>query len=241
MAELTWVPAERIESTSGRSKDEHDPWTSLQPHPRQPLSGLKVLCVTHAIAGPSAGRTLAEHGASVLQVMITHGFEHHFVYTYANLGCASTRMKLHKRADRQRLQTLVEDAHVWIDPYRPLSIDKFGFSDEDIRTLNHGMINARVRCYGTIGPWSSKSGSDMQGSASSGMIGYVSDDDRPKWPPGMVINDYTAGYSTALAIQSILLERFRDDVNPSNEWRLSPILTGTAMASSSTSRLPKLS
>jgi hypothetical protein len=88
--------------------------------PKRPLEGLKILCLTHAIAGPSSGRTLAEHGATVLQVMFTHGFEHHFVYTNANLGCASARMSLHKEADRARLWSLIAEADVWVDSFRVL-------------------------------------------------------------------------------------------------------------------------
>lgn len=51
----------------------------LAANPRRPLQGIKVICATHAIAGPSAAHTLAEHGVTVLQIMYTHGFEHDFV------------------------------------------------------------------------------------------------------------------------------------------------------------------
>lgn len=237
MAKLPWVPMQRL-ALLDRPAANGDTvltlpsvsWCRQQPAPPRPLSGLKVLCVTHAIAGPSTGRTLAEHGASVLQVMFTHGFEHSFVYTYANLGTASTRLNLHKDADRERLKNLVQDAHVWVDSYRPASISKFGFGDQDLQGLNPGLIICRVRCYGTKGPWASKPGFDMQGSALSGMM-YVMDkgDGRPRWPPGMVINDYTTGYSGALAIQSILLKRLRGEVDARDAWLVSPSLTGTAM------------
>lgn len=230
MAKLPWVPVQRLAPIDEFPTPPSISWCRQQPAPPRPLSGLKVLCVTHAIAGPSTGRTLAEHGASVLQVMFTHGFEHSFVYTYANLGTASTRLNLHKEADRERLKKLVQDAHVWVDSHRPAAISKFGFGDHYLQSLNTGLIICRVRCYGTTGPWASKPGFDMQGSASSGMM-YVMDkgDGRPQWPPGMVINDYTTGYSGALAIQSILLKRLRGDVDARDGWIVSPSLTGTAM------------
>jgi crotonobetainyl-CoA:carnitine CoA-transferase CaiB-like acyl-CoA transferase len=116
---------------------------------------------------------LAEHGASVLQIMFTHGFERSFVYTYANLGTASSRLNLHKPSDRERLQTLVKDAHVWIDSYRPDALTKFGFGDDGIRTLKPSIILCRVRAYGTTGPWHSKSEFDMQGSTSSGLMSLM--------------------------------------------------------------------
>ena len=79
------------------------PPSLLSNNVRYPLEGLKVLCVTHAIAGPSAGRTLAEYGTSVLQIMYTHGFEYPFVYTYANLGCSSSRLDINKESDRVQM------------------------------------------------------------------------------------------------------------------------------------------
>ncbi|KUL82854.1 hypothetical protein ZTR_09209 [Talaromyces verruculosus] len=229
MATLPIVPVQQYKSSNSSTQSPYFP-SSV---PDRPLSGLKVLAVTHAIAGPSTGRTLAEHGASVLQVMFTHGFEHAFVYTYANLGTASTRLNLHKNSDRQRLQTLISEAHVWIDSYREGAIAKFGFSDQQIREINPGMIITHVRCYGTSGPWAWKPGFDMQGSASSGLMSYIGrgvGDGRPLWPPGMVINDYTTGYFGALAIMGIILRRCKGESDWNQGWAVSPSLCGTAMS-----------
>jgi hypothetical protein len=55
-------------------------------------------------------------------------------------------------------------------------------------------------------------------------------DGKPRWPPGMVINDYTTGYFAALAVQSITLERLRGVPGADGPWLVSPSLTGTAMA-----------
>jgi hypothetical protein len=113
---LPVVPVKRVGNQSPK------PWPSAAPS--RPLEGLKVLCVTHAIAGPSAGRTLAEHGASVLQIMFTHGFEHSFVYDSANLGCASARLNFHKIADIDRMWILIKEADVWIDSFRESAVSK---------------------------------------------------------------------------------------------------------------------
>ncbi|KAF3407124.1 Acetyl-CoA:oxalate CoA-transferase [Talaromyces pinophilus] len=232
MAKLPIVP---VEEWAGDNNDAHRPRAldlDFPRNPSRPLSGLKVIAITHAIAGPATGRTLAEHGASVLQVMFTHGFEHAFVYTYANLGTASTRLNLNRESDRTRLWTLVRDAHVWIDSYREGAISKFGFSDDEIRKANPGMIISHVRCYGTSGPWAWKPGFDMQGSASSGLMhlmGQGVGDGRPQWPPGMVINDYTTAYFGALAIMGIILRRCQGRSAWSQGWNVSPSLCGTAM------------
>ncbi|OQV04844.1 hypothetical protein CLAIMM_09668 [Cladophialophora immunda] len=116
MAKLPIVPIE---------KRTDAPPKPLSMNASRPLEGLKVLCCTHAIAGPSSGRTLAEHGASVLQIMFTHGFEHASVYSGANLGCASARLNFHKQEDRDHLWMLIQDADVWVDSYREGAIAKF--------------------------------------------------------------------------------------------------------------------
>jgi hypothetical protein len=243
MSKLPIVNVERVTNTSNvqhqhsanRVSSSETFYPSFLPsNPARPLSGLKVIALTHAIAGPGIGRTLAEHGASVLQVMFTHGFEHSFVYTYANLGTASTRLNLHKESDRSRLWMLVKDAHVWVDSYREGAISNFGFSDSEIRKVNPGLIIAHVRYYGTSGPWASKPGFDMQGSASSGimyLMGEGIEDGRPRWPPGMVINDYTTAYFGALAVMSIILHRCTDSAQRWTDegYTVSPSLCGTAM------------
>lgn len=234
LAKLPIVPVDKISPppTVNGATPSTPSTPFLSRDPERPLTGLKVITLTHAIAGPSTGRTLAEHGASVLQIMFTHGFEHAFVYTYANLGTASARLNLHKESDRQRLWTLVKDAHVWIDSYREGAISKFGFTDEEIWKVDPGMIITHVRCYGTTGPWAWKPGFDMQGSASSGMMYLMGEgvgDGRPQWLPGMVVNDYTTGYFGALAIMGIILKRCRGESDASEGWTVSPSLCGTAM------------
>jgi CoA-transferase family III len=197
------------------------------PNPKRPLEGLKVLCATHAIAGPTVGRTLAEHGASVLQVMFTHGFEHNFVYTYANLGTASTRLNFHKESDKARMWELIQDADVWVDSYREGGLSKFGFTDAEMHKCNPGLIITHVRCYGIEGPWRNKPGFDMQGSASSGLMVHCGGGlETPSWPPGMVINDYTTGYFGALAVQACILRRMKEG----GGFIVGPSLTGTAMS-----------
>ncbi|KAH8820265.1 CoA-transferase family III domain-containing protein [Xylogone sp. PMI_703] len=165
--------------------------------------------------------------------MYTHGYEHPFVFTYANLGTSSTRLNLHKESDRHRLWTLIREAHVWIDSFRGGAITKFGFTDEGIWRANPEIIIDHVRCYGTSGPWSDKPGFNMQASASSGLMYFMGEnigDGKPQWPPGMVINDYVTGYYSALAIMGIVLRRCKGEPGARDGWGISPSLCGTGMS-----------
>jgi hypothetical protein len=113
-----------------------------------------------------------------------------------------------------------------VDSYREGGLAKFGFGDDGLFEANPGLVVAHVRCYGTTGPWAAKPGFDMQGSSSSGLMYHCDDAGRPRWPPGMVINDYTTGYYAALAIQACLLRRMKEG----GGYLVSPSLTGTAMS-----------
>jgi crotonobetainyl-CoA:carnitine CoA-transferase CaiB-like acyl-CoA transferase len=60
----------------------------------RPLSDVRVLSATHAVAGPVVGRTLAEQGAQVLQINRHDEFEHPWVYDDANVGFRSAFLDL---------------------------------------------------------------------------------------------------------------------------------------------------
>lgn len=143
--------------------------------------------------------------------MYTHGFEHSFVYTHANLGCASTRLKFNKENDRQQMWRLIQDADVWIDSYRNSAMSKFSFKDDKILEANPCLIISHVHSYGITGPWALKFGFDMQASASSGLMSVCGGDlATPSWPMGTVINDYITGYFGSLAIQAALMRRMKE-------------------------------
>jgi crotonobetainyl-CoA:carnitine CoA-transferase CaiB-like acyl-CoA transferase len=65
------------------------------------FEGVRVLSFTHAIAGPTVGRTLAEHGADVLCATRPMDYEHDFIYAEANIGSRSANIDLTK--DKGRL------------------------------------------------------------------------------------------------------------------------------------------
>ena len=58
------------------------------------FDGVRVLSFTHAIAGPTVGRTLAEPGADVLCATRPMDYEHDFIYVEANIGSRSANLDL---------------------------------------------------------------------------------------------------------------------------------------------------
>lgn len=81
----------------------------------RPLEGIKVLLLAKAIAGPSCGRTLAEHGADVLIIVSDHGVEHEWIHNSAYLGCRSAFLNFGKPKDMETMWKLVEEADVFVE------------------------------------------------------------------------------------------------------------------------------
>ena len=92
----------------------------------RPFHGVRVLSFTHAVAGPTVGRTLAEQGADVLGATRPNDYEHEFIYAEANVGSRSAYIDLDKPAGRERAERLLADADVVVDNYRLGSLGRRG-------------------------------------------------------------------------------------------------------------------
>jgi crotonobetainyl-CoA:carnitine CoA-transferase CaiB-like acyl-CoA transferase len=120
---------------------------------KRPLEGIRVLSLTHAIAGPVVGRTLAEQGADVLCVNRTNDSEHDWVYDDANVGQRSTFLDLNDPQQNKICKDLARTTDIYIDSYCGRKMVKFGFSPEELASLRPGIIVVNVRCYGWGRPW----------------------------------------------------------------------------------------
>ncbi|RUS19345.1 CoA-transferase family III domain-containing protein [Endogone sp. FLAS-F59071] len=199
----------------------------------RPLEGIKVLLFAKAIAGPSCGRTLAEHGADVLIIVSDHGVEHEWIHNSAYLGCRSAFLNFSKPKDMETMWKLVEETDVFVEATpsqqnkRLGSLSKFGLNNEAIVARNPNIVIANIKCYGTTGPLASDPGFDMQGSAVTGLMAMSGKGPlEPAWPRAGMMNDYFTGYSAALAIQSALIRRTTEG----GAWGISASLCASAMS-----------
>jgi crotonobetainyl-CoA:carnitine CoA-transferase CaiB-like acyl-CoA transferase len=177
---------------------------------KRPLDGVRVLSLTHAIAGPVIGRTLAEQGADVLCVNHAKDFEHDWVYDDANAGTRSTFLDLRDSAQNKICKELAQTADVVADSYRGRKMADFGLSPEELAELRPGVIVVTVRCYGWDGPWFDRGGFDMLGTAASGLAMLEGTEGVPALPPTALINDYVTGYMGAAGVTAALLRRARE-------------------------------
>lgn len=114
-----------------------------------PLAGIKVLDLTHIIAGPACTRLLAEYGADVL--MIRRG-------TYMNqeqamleldgwAGKKSISLDFNDPQQLKRAKELISEADVVVSSYQNGALDHFGLSEEDIHRMNPDVVYASMVCF----------------------------------------------------------------------------------------------
>lgn len=208
----------------GMSRIGDAPARELGPAER-PFDDVRVLSFTHAIAGPTVGRTLAEQGAEVLCATRPMDYEHDFIYAEANIGSRSANLDLTTNKGKSHVERLLSDAHVIVNNHRGSKLEKLGIDPETLAHSHPGQVHVSVTCYGSTGPWADRGGFDMNGSAASGLMSIEGGDGDPKLPPTGMINDFITGYMGALGTAAGLIKQRTEG----GSWHVTVNLTRTAM------------
>jgi crotonobetainyl-CoA:carnitine CoA-transferase CaiB-like acyl-CoA transferase len=192
---------------------------------RRPFDDVRVLSFTHAVAGPTVGRTLAEQGADVLCATRPNDYEHEFIYAEANVGSRSAYLDLDSQTGQERLAMLLADADVVVNNHRGGSLERRGLEPRGLAGRHPGLVQVSVTCYGSDGPWADRGGFDMNGSAVSGLMTLEGGEAEPKLPVTGLINDYITGYMGAIGAAAALVKRATEG----GSWHVTVSLTRTAM------------
>jgi CoA:oxalate CoA-transferase len=170
------------------------------------LTGVRVVDLSHGLAGPAAARLLAELGADVIKVEMVGGeFTREvvpYVFRSHNRGKRSLAVDLHDPRGAECVRRLAAISDVFIHNQRPGFVEEVGLDRDTLGTLNPRLIYAAITGFGRTGPDSSRRAIDMLiqaesglASAQSALLGNVS------------FIDSSAGLSLATGILAALLER----------------------------------
>lgn len=120
-----------------------------KPNSRGPLSGVKVLDLTHIIAGPACSRVLAEYGADVR--MIRRGKymdqEQAMLELDGWAGKNSIQLDFNIPEQLETAKRLIREADIITYSYQNGALDHFGLSEADIRALNPNVIYSNLMCF----------------------------------------------------------------------------------------------
>ncbi len=123
---------------------------------KRPLSGVRALDLSRIIAGPVAGRTLAQHGADVLLINGPHLPNIAPLVIDNGRGKRSATLDLRDENGRASLHALLQEADVFLQSYRPGSMAARGFGAEEAARLRPGIVYVTVSAYGHEGPWAQR-------------------------------------------------------------------------------------
>jgi hypothetical protein len=181
----------------------------FQPASR-PLSGIRVLDMTHVLAGPASTRTLAEQGAEVLHISALHQMDTPRVGIDTGLGKRQAFLDIDRPDQLARLKALAAGADVFVQSWRPGSLDKRGLSPVELAAARPGLIYVSVSCYGSGGPWRSRAGYEPCGQTACGLVIDDGSPEKPRLAAVRTLNDYLTAYLAAAGALGALIRRARE-------------------------------
>ncbi|HEX5402118.1 MAG TPA: CoA transferase [Pseudonocardiaceae bacterium] len=191
----------------------------------RPLSGIRVLDLTHVIAGPVCGRTLAAHGADVLHVGAAHLPTVGPLVIDTGFGKRSTHLDLRTPDGMATLRGLIADADVFVQSFRPGTLAARGLGPERLAELSPGIVVLDLSAYGHAGPWRHRRGFDSLVQMASGIAddGAKAADAAQPTPLPVQALDHGTGWLAAAAVMTAL----RRQRAAGGSWRLRLALART--------------
>jgi crotonobetainyl-CoA:carnitine CoA-transferase CaiB-like acyl-CoA transferase len=168
------------------------------------------------ITGPCAGMMLADLGADVIKVESPDGdpyrsyqsgrYSPHFqAYNRNKRGVA---LDLKRAADRELFESLIREADVFIQNFRPGTAERLGSGPERLRSLNPRLVYCSISGFGPDGPYAERPSYDSVAQALSGFLSVVVDPRDPKFL-GPALADAITGIYAAYGILGALVQRGR--------------------------------
>lgn len=191
----------------------------------RPFEGIRVIDLTHVLAGPFATHQLCMMGADVIKIEKPgegdqtrglalrpelKGLSPGFVAL--NSGKRSVVVNIKTEEGRKVIEKLVATADVFVENFRPGKAAKLELTPERLQGINPNLIYCSISGWGQVGANAPRPAYDHVIQAATGMMSLQGDD--PKAPPikvGFPVIDIATGMSAAQAITAALLRRARGD------------------------------
>lgn len=175
----------------------------------RPLSGIRALDLTRVLAGPTSGRTLAEHGADVMRISGPHLPFHPALVIDTGHGKLAAHVDLRDEAGCETLRGLVREGDIFTQGYRPGTLSARGFGPEDLAEVRPGIVYVSLCAYGREGAWKDRRGYDTLVQNATGICDEQGGGERPRHLPVSML-DYASGYLMAFGAMAALGRRARE-------------------------------
>lgn len=179
------------------------------------LEGLRVIDAATLFAGPTAATMLADFGAQVVKIehprkgdpVRGHGYskDGHSLW-WANIGRNKKTLALDfsKPEGAKLLLDLIENTDVFIENFRPGTLEKWGLGPELLLARNPKLVVARVTGFGQHGPYSNRAGFGTLAESMSGFAAMTGEAGGPPTLPPFGLADGISALATSQAIMFAL-------------------------------------
>jgi crotonobetainyl-CoA:carnitine CoA-transferase CaiB-like acyl-CoA transferase len=187
------------------------------------LAGVRVLDLTHALAGPFCTQVLADHGADVIKVEPPEGDffrrmgpfrdddeQRHYggLFQSCNRNKRSIVLDLKRPEGRELLQRLAREADVLVENYRAGVLERMGLGYEGLSALNPRLVYTSVRGFGDkaggASPYMQWPSFDIVAQAMGGWMGITGEDADHPVKVGGGAGDTVAGLFAAFGTLAAL-------------------------------------
>jgi crotonobetainyl-CoA:carnitine CoA-transferase CaiB-like acyl-CoA transferase len=195
-----------------------------------PLAGVKVLDLTHGVAGPYCVMQLGDLGADVWKIeMPGRGDATRYMnvsdrfgsdipasggdyFLAINRNKRSVAINLKTGAGLALVCRLAEKADVVVSSFRPGVMDRLGLGYTRLAEANQRLIYASLSAYGRRGPLAGQPGMDVAVQARSGVMSITGYEGDKPVKPGASIADFGGGVHLTVAVLAAMYSRERTGV-----------------------------
>jgi crotonobetainyl-CoA:carnitine CoA-transferase CaiB-like acyl-CoA transferase len=190
----------------------------------RPFEGIRIIDITHVLAGPFAAYQLGLMGADVIKVEdpsdpdqsrdsgtdkdLNHALMGTGFLTQGSNKRAIT-LNLKTEQGREILKKLVATADVLVENYRPGAFEALGLGYEDLRKINPKLIYASFSAFGQGGPKRERTAYDHVIQSTSGIMAMTGTPQVNPIKIGAPAIDYATGTMGAYALSAALFQRER--------------------------------
>ena len=184
----------------------------------EPLANLKVIEMGQLIAGPFAAKTLADFGADVIKIEPPHVGDALRQWRLLKDGTSvwwqvqsrnkrSLSLDLKQPEAQDIVRTLITEADILIENFRPGTLEGWGLDPEQLLKLNPKLIVLRISGYGQTGPYRDKPGFGLVAEAMGGLRHLTAEPGRIPVRVGVSIGDTLASLHGVIGILLALQAR----------------------------------
>ena len=181
------------------------------------LDGLRILDMTQYEAGPSCTQALAWLGADVVKIERpgtgdpgrgVGGVDSDYFLMW-NSNKRSVTLALETEEGRDVLMKMLPHYDVFVENYGPGVVEKLGLDYTAMKKVHPSVIYARVKGFGTEGPYADYKSFDMVAQAAAGAFSITGDPEGPPMRPGATVGDTGTGMQLGIAILAAYVHRLK--------------------------------